>query len=75
MSIIDVRTEKKSVVSVALGKATIKSISYGRTVRYNRINLRESVIIQAIENVAILLKEMYPRMHEGLLPNLEDMLK
>jgi len=40
LSIIDVRTEKKSVVSVALRKATKKSISYGKTVRYNRINLR-----------------------------------
>ncbi|MCI8617723.1 MAG: TraM recognition domain-containing protein [Clostridia bacterium] len=36
---------------------------------------RESVVIQAIENVAILLKEMYPRMNDGKLPNLEDMLK
>lgn len=36
---------------------------------------RESVVIQAIENVSILLKEMYPRMNEGSLPNLEDMLK
>lgn len=36
---------------------------------------REDVILQAIENVAILLKEMYPRMNEGSLPNLEDMLK
>ena len=36
---------------------------------------RESVVIQAIENMAILLKEMYPRMNEGMLPNLEDMLK
>lgn len=36
---------------------------------------RESIIIQAIENVALLLKEMYPRMNDGMLPNLEDMLK
>ena len=36
---------------------------------------RESVVIQAIENMSILLKEMYPRMNEGMLPNLEDMLK
>lgn len=41
----------------------------------NEENYRESVVIQAIENVAILLKEMYPRMNEGKLPNLEDMLK
>ncbi len=35
---------------------------------------REDTAIQAIENVSILLKEMYPRMNEGNLPNLEDML-
>ena len=34
---------------------------------------RESVVLQAIENVSILLKEMYPRMNEGMLPNLKDM--
>lgn len=36
---------------------------------------REDVVIQAVENLAILLKVMYPRMNEGALPNLEDMLK
>ena len=36
---------------------------------------RESVVLQAIENVSILLKEMYPRMNEGMLPNLKDMLE
>lgn len=35
----------------------------------------EDISIQAIENLAILLKEMYPRMNEGALPNLDDMLK
>jgi len=29
---------------------------------------------QAVENLTILLMEMYPRLHDGLLPNLEDML-
>ena len=29
---------------------------------------------QAIENLAILLKEIYPRLHDDDLPNLEDML-
>lgn len=36
---------------------------------------RADVSIQAIENVTILLKEMYPRMNEGALPNMEDLLK
>jgi len=29
---------------------------------------------QAVENLTILLAEMYPRLNDGLLPNLEDML-
>lgn len=36
---------------------------------------RENVANQAVENVAILLKEMYPRLNNGDLPNIEDMLK
>ena len=36
---------------------------------------REDIAMQVIENLAILLKEMYPRMNEGSLPNMEDMLK
>ncbi len=36
---------------------------------------REDLSMQAIENVTMLLKEMYPRMNEGKLPNLEDLLK
>lgn len=36
---------------------------------------RENVVSQAIENLVLLLKEMYPRTHDGFLPNLEDMLK
>ncbi|MBR3162694.1 MAG: TraM recognition domain-containing protein [Clostridia bacterium] len=35
----------------------------------------EDVTLQAVENLTILLKEIYPRMNEGALPNLEDMLK
>ena len=35
---------------------------------------RENAAIQVIENLSILLKEMYPRQHEGDLPNLEDLL-
>lgn len=36
---------------------------------------REDFIIQAIENISIMLKEMYPRMNNGNIPNLEDLLK
>lgn len=36
---------------------------------------RGDVSIQAIENVTILLKEIYPKMNDGALPNMEDLLK
>ena len=36
---------------------------------------REEFIIQALENITIMLKEMYPRLNGGNIPNLEDMLK
>ncbi len=36
---------------------------------------RDDISTQAIENVTILLKEVYPKMNEGALPNMEDLLK
>jgi len=40
----------------------------------NEIAFRENVAAQAIENITILLKEMYPLLHDDGLPNLEDIL-
>ena len=37
-------------------------------------SFKQNTTLQAVENLSILLKEMYPRLHNGLLPNLEDML-
>ncbi|MGN1330247.1 MAG: TraM recognition domain-containing protein [Clostridia bacterium] len=34
----------------------------------------QNITTQAIENLALLLKEVYPKTHNGLLPNLEDLL-
>lgn len=36
---------------------------------------REDAAMEAIEHLTILLKEVYPEMNQGALPNLEDMLK
>ncbi len=36
---------------------------------------REEFIMQAVENITIMLKEMYPKMNGGKIPNLEDLLK
>lgn len=39
-----------------------------------QVALRENVALQAIDNLSILLKEMYPLQNNGDLPNLEDLL-
>ncbi|MCF0124582.1 MAG: TraM recognition domain-containing protein [Clostridia bacterium] len=57
---------------------TISSILKGMYVtNHNDVGeaYKEDIVMQAIENLAILLKEMYPRMNDGKLPNMEDMLK
>ena len=35
----------------------------------------ENIVIQMLENLSILLKLVYPKMHEGVLPNMDDLLK
>ncbi len=35
----------------------------------------EDISTQAIQNLVILLKVMYPRLHDGLMPNLQDLLQ
>ena len=57
------------------------TISYAIRAMYNTQHeeveeaYKEDVSTRAIENLAILLKEIYPKMNEGALPNLEDLLK
>ena len=36
---------------------------------------QEDIIIQILENLTILIKLIYPKMHDGVLPNMEDLLK
>lgn len=35
---------------------------------------KEEISLQILENLAILLKVVYPKMHDGVLPNMEDLL-
>ncbi len=35
---------------------------------------KEETSLQILENLAILLKVIYPKMHDGVLPNMEDLL-
>lgn len=38
-------------------------------------NYSEDIVIQILENLSILLKLVYPKMYDGVLPNMEDLLK
>ena len=38
-------------------------------------NFSEDAVIQILENLTILLKLVYPKMNNGVLPNIEDLLK
>ena len=38
-----------------------------------KLSYMEDASVQAIENLSILLKEMYPRLNDGMIPNLEDL--
>ena len=35
----------------------------------------QNIVTQAIENLVLMLKELYPRLHDGAMPNLEDLLE
>lgn len=60
---------------IAITISSVLKSMFDITVDESSETYRESIIVQAIENLSILLKEMYPRMNEGMLPNLEDLLK
>jgi len=61
-------------LKTAIAISTVLSGLYGKTAPDLEIAYRENFSNQAIENLTILLKEMYPRLHNGELPTLEDLL-
>ena len=61
-------------MQTAVAISTVLKGLYNSSSPDTELAYRENFSSQAIENLAILLKEMYPRMHDGELPTLEDML-
>lgn len=61
---------KTAIVISSVIRGMYKSIALDTDEVY-----KENAAMQAVENLSILLKEMYPRLSNGILPNLEDMLK
>ena len=68
--------EYKDAVHIASLITTVLKGMYMDTFSANGESVtvvKEAISYQAIENLVYLLKEMYPRLHEGALPNLEDL--
>ncbi len=60
---------------IAITISSVLKTMYSVTFDHLEDVYREDIMIQAIENISMLLKEMYPKMNNGLLPNMEDLLK
>lgn len=65
--------EDPSLTAIAI--STVLRGMYNTIHNDDEETFRGNSAAQAVENLSILLKVMYPRLHNGDLPNLEDMLK
>ena len=65
-------------IKTSIAISSILKRLYASEDSYNLSNhdeaFMENIVTQAVENLVLLLKEVYPRLHEGELPNLEDLL-
>lgn len=59
---------------IAIAISSVLKSMYNTTHTDVEEAFRENITAQAIENLSILLKEMYPRLNNGDLPSLADML-
>ncbi len=55
--------------------SVLKGMSYDDSISNVDDMYRNNIAYQAVENISILLKEMYPHIREGILPTLEDLFK
>ena len=62
-------------VQTAIAISTVLKGLYDSNHTDMELAYRENAANQAVENLSRLLKEMYPRLNGGNIPNLEDMLK
>ena len=60
-------------IQTAIAISTVLKGLYSSSAPDMTLAYRENAANQAIENIVILLKEMYPILHDGDLPNLEDL--
>ncbi|MCI9246737.1 MAG: hypothetical protein HFJ30_06420 [Clostridia bacterium] len=61
-------------IKTGLAISSVLKGLYMHTRPDTELAFRENEALQIVENLSILLKEMYPILHDGVLPNLEDLL-
>ena len=61
-------------VKIAIIISSVLKEMYSRAGTDLEESFRQNASLQAVENICILLKEMYPRLNNGNLPSMEDML-
>lgn len=68
-------------MKTAISISSILKRMYDANLEYNQayvssaIAFNQNVVTQAVENITLLLKEMYPILHENNLPTLDNLLK
>ena len=71
----------KDPVKTSLAISSILKRMYDTNIDFNQNYItntsvfNQNIVTQAVENITLLLKEMYPRLHENSLPTIEDLLK
>ena len=61
-------------VKIAIVISSVLKEMYSKAGTDIEESFKQNASLQAVENICILLKEMYPRLNNGDLPTLEDML-
>lgn len=71
------RDPMKTAISVSsiLKRMYDSNMELNQAYASQQVAFNQNIVTQAIENLTILLKEVYPVMHENNLPTLEDLLK
>ena len=62
-------------ISSVLKRMYDANIDFNQNYVSSSIAYNQNIVTQAIENITLLLKEMYPLQHENELPTLDDLLK
>lgn len=67
----------KSAISISsiLKRMYDSNLEYNQAYAGANIAFNQNIVTQAVENLTIMLKEVYPILHDNMIPTLDDLLK